>query len=291
MIDIRYFAPHPALRPYLSSYYWFESNLPSFSDMMRAELPQIRLITRGAASNRYANGVVRQAMPAQLQGPTTGPVYFTADGPLHLFGVGLLPRGWASLIGEPADRIADDCVDLGAILGPATDGVVAAMLQARTDSERVAAADRFFLALLEKPHPAPLWFTRLTDNWLTDAMNPDVDVLVRASGMSARSIERMARRIYGASPKLLARKYRALGAAVRIGTGEASGWRDFCGNGFSGSGCNDSGFYDQAHFIREFKQFTGMTPSRFVDGAAAITRLTIARKNMLPAMPKLALYS
>jgi AraC-like DNA-binding protein len=289
MIEIRYFAPHPALRPYLSSYYWFESNLPAFSDMMRAELPQIRLITRGTASNHYANGMVRQAMPAQLQGPTAGPVRFAADGPLHLFGVGLLPRGWASLIREPADRIADDCVDLGAILGPAADVVVAAMVQARNDAERVAAADRFFLALLERSHAAPLWFTRLADHWLTDAMNPDVDVLVRASGMSARSIERMARRIYGASPKLLARKYRALRAAVRIGTGEASGWRDFCENGMAGGDFCNGGFYDQAHFIREFKQFTGMTPSRFVDGAAAVTRLTIARKTMLPAMPKLAL--
>jgi AraC-like DNA-binding protein len=281
MIDIRYFVPQPALRPFLSSYYWFESNQPAFSDMMRAELPQIRLITCGHARNIYTTGTVREKMSAQLQGPTTGPVHFTADGPLHLFGVGLLPRGWATLIGEPADRVADDCVDLCAVLGPAAAMVVADMLQARTDAERIAAADRFFLGLLQKSRAAPLWFTRLTDDWLTGALNPDVDTLVQASGMSARSIERMAKRIYGASPKMLSRKYRALGAAVRIGTGEASGWSDFC----------DGGFYDQAHFIREFKQFTGMTPTRFQDGAAAVTRITIARKNMLPAMPKLALYS
>ncbi len=281
MISIRYFAPAPLLRPYLSSYYWFESNLPAFSDMMRAELPQIRLITVGSAQNHYSTGRMRPSVAAQLQGPTTGPVRFTATGRLHLFGVGLLPRGWAALIRAPADRFADDLVDLSAVLGPTINDVVCDMVCARDDMARVAAADRFFTGLVEKAQATQSWFTQLTDEWLTDAANPDVDTLVQASGMSARSVERMAKRIYGASPKLLARKYRALGAAVRIGTGEASGWSDFC----------DTGFYDQAHFIREFKQFTGLTPTRFQNEAAAVTRLTIARKNQLPGMPKLALYS
>jgi AraC-like DNA-binding protein len=281
VISIRYFSPARALRPYLSSYYWFESNHPVFSDMMRAELPQIRIITSGSAQSHFSTGLVRASATAQLQGPTTGPVRFTAAGNLHLFGVGLLPHGWAAFIGEPADRLADDLADLEAFLGPSVDDFATDILAAPDDSARGAAADRFFLAHLANAHAAPRWFTRLTDNWLTGAVSPDVDALVKASGMSARSVERMAKRIYGASPKLMARKYRALGAAVRIGTGEATGWHDFC----------DTGFYDQAHFIREFKQFTGLTPKRFQNEAAAVTRLTIARKNLLPDMPRLALFS
>lgn len=280
MISIRYFSPAPALQPYLSSYYWFESNLPAFSDLMRAELPQIRLVTRGSPVNHYAGGAIRSVGPAQLQGPTSGPVRFFAAGPLHLFGVGLLPHGWAALIGAPADALADDVVDLGAVVGGAAD-VLGAIAAASDDAARVAAADRFFLGLLASERPAPLWFTRLTDAWLTASPSPDVDRLVAASGMSARSVERLARRLYGASPKLLARKYRALQAAVRIGNGEARGWADLAADGF----------YDQAHFIREFKQFTGLTPNRFRCEAAAVTRLTIARKRLMPGLPRLALYS
>lgn len=281
MVSIRYFAPAPALRPYLSSYYWFESNLPVFSDLMRAELPQIRIVTVGRARNEYANGAIRQSGPAQLQGPTTGPSRFTAQGPLHLFGVGLLPQGWATLIGMPADRIADDVIDLSAAVGPSAADVADAMARARDDAERVAAADRFFLKLLAGAAATPTWFTRMTDAWLTATTDPCVDALVAESGMSARSVERMAKRVYGASPKLLARKYRALGAAVRIDNGEAEGWADMAAGAF----------YDQAHFIREFKQFTGMTPARFQVEAAPVTRITIARKKLMPGLPKLALYS
>ena len=281
MISIRYFSPAPALRPYLSSYYWFESNLPAFSDLMRAELPQIRLVTLGTAKNHYSTGVVREAAAAQLQGPTSGPVRFVADGPLHLFGVGLLPQGWAALIGVSADRLADDVADLAAVAGPTVDDVLGAMACAVDDAARVAAADRFFLGLLARAHATPLWFTRLTDNWLTESANPDVDTLVEASGMSARSVERMAKRIYGASPKLLARKYRALGAAVQIGNGEIRGWADTIAYNF----------YDQAHFCREFKQFVGLTPTRFHAEAAPLTKITIARKKLMPGLPKLALFS
>lgn len=281
MFSIRYFAPTPALRPYLSSYYWFESSLPSFCDLMRAELPQIRILTVGSSNNQFSSGRVRPARGAVLQGPTSGPVRFTADGPLHGFGVGLLPLGWATLIAAPADALADDLVDLADVVGPAANHVLAAMTSAADDPARVTTADRFFLDLLERAQARPAWFTRLTDDWLTGSPDPSVDALVAESGMSARSVERMAKRIYGASPKLLARKYRALGAAVRIGNGESGGWSDV----------NAGVFYDQAHFIREFKQFTGLTPARFQIEAAPVTRITIARKTLMPGLPKLALYS
>lgn len=281
MISIRYFAPAPPLRTFLSSYYWFEANQPAFSDQMRAEIAQIRLVTLGTASNRYRTGVERSGLRAQLQGPTTGPVHFEAAGPLHVFGVGVLPLGWAALIDEPADRYADDVTDLARIVGPQATAVVDAIARARDDAARVALADAFFLGLLAKARAVPQWFTRLTDDWLTSSPNPDVEALVVASGMSARSVERLARRIYGASPKTLARKYRALNAAVRLGNGEIEKWSDL------GPGV----FYDQAHFIHEFKEFIGMTPSCFAGQAATVTKLTIARKKLMPELPKLALYS
>ena len=281
MIEIRYFAPAAALRPYISSYYWFESNLPTFCDLMRAELPQIRIVTRGQAQNYFPTGLVRTPGPIHVQGPTSGATKYKATGQLHLFGIGLLPKGWATLIGEPADRFADDVVDLGAVVGMSADVALAEMIEARDDGERVAAADRFFLGLLTRSRSVPLWFTRLTDDWLTGSANPDVDALVRKSGMSARSVERMAKRIYGASPKLLSRKYRALNAAVRLGNGEIGGWTDIA----------EDAFYDQPHFIREFKQFIGLTPTRFMIEAAPLMRLTIVRRSMVPDMPKLASYS
>lgn len=282
MISIRYFTPAPHLRQHVSSFYWFESRLPAFADLMRAELGQIRLVVEGHAINQYQDGHCRPGQGAVLQGPTSAPVHYQANGRLALFGIGLLPRGWAEMIGVPADELADDAVDLAAALpGVRICCLLDALAEARDDAARCAIVNHWLTGLLDRSRRPATWFVGLADDWLTGSPNPDVDALVAASGMSPRSVERLSRRLYGASPKLMARKYRALGAAVRLGTGEARDWADAAGDAF----------YDQAHFIREFKTFTGLTPARFLVEAAPVTRLTIARKRLVPNMPKLALIA
>lgn len=73
MITCRYFDPPPSLRQHVSALYWFESRLPAFSDMMRAELGQIRLMVAGRGQNRFCDDKTRMCEGAVLQGPTTGP--------------------------------------------------------------------------------------------------------------------------------------------------------------------------------------------------------------------------
>jgi methylphosphotriester-DNA--protein-cysteine methyltransferase len=134
--------------------------------------------------------------------------------------------------------------------------------------------------LVDRAADAPVWFTRMTDSWLTGAPSPEVDELVATAGMSARQVERLARRIYGAPPKLLARKYRALRAASVLGSADLP-WQDVAGDAF----------YDQSHFIREIKHFTGLTPRQFQRDIPPVTRLSLQRRELTGRLPELALVS
>ncbi len=281
VVTIRYFAPAAQLHGLISSYYWCESEMPVLTDRLRAELGQVRFILDGALTCAYDNGHVAVCPASLVSGPTAGPVTTCAYGPLRMFGAGLMPAGWSALIGADADELADTIVELGSVFGGRAEATHQAIGEAACDAERVAAADRFFTALLTASHSVPTWFTRLADDWLIASPNPSVDALVSASGMSNRQVERWTKRHYGASPKLLSRKYRALQAAVRLGCGEADTWAEAAGDAF----------YDQSHFIREFKQFIGVTPTAFLAGGAPVSRLTIERRRLLPGMPRLALYS
>lgn len=281
MVSLRYFAPAEPLRGLISSYYLFETDVPRVDDLLRAELAQIRFTLKGRLVSRFADGKVVESPRAQINGPTSGPVVFEGHGPLTVLGAGLMPVGWATLIGCHADELADNAVPLDAVIGPAAAGTLERLLNAGSSHAMVAALDTLFMGLAERARTVPRWFTLAADEWLMASAAPQVDDLVEATGMSARQIERLAKRVYGASPKLLARKYRALQAAVRMGTGEAQTWMDAAGDAF----------YDQPHFIREFKQFIGMTPHRFAVESAPVLRLTIERRRQLPTLPKLALYS
>jgi len=281
MVELRYFSPAPQLRGLISSYYWCSSGLPVLADRLRAELGQVRFVVAGRLRYTYADGRIVDCPDVLVSGPTTSPVITQAFGPFSVFGAGLMPAGWSSLIGVDADELGDQTIDLGGIAGERATAAREAMGNAVSDAMRVDIADRFFLDLLERARPVPLWFTTLTDDWLTATQDPGVDALVEATGMSQRQVERWARRHYGASPKLLARKYRTLQAAVRLGNGDSGSWSDAAG----------TAFYDQSHFIREFRQFIGMTPTRFLADSAPVSRVSIARRRLLPGMPKLALYS
>ncbi|PZR61173.1 MAG: AraC family transcriptional regulator, partial [Stutzerimonas stutzeri] len=41
--------------------------------------------------------------------------------------------------------------------------------------------------------------------------------------------------------------------------------------------CDDGSFYDQSHFIREIKHFTGVTPKRIQDDLPTLAKLTLKR--------------
>lgn len=275
---LNYFAPAAPLRGLVSSYYLFEFDGPLMQDILRAELPQVRFMLNGHGGIDYGGGGLQPMPFASLAGPSMGAIRFEAHGPLRLLGVGLMPAGWAAFVGEEADDYADRLTDLEGLAPLAVATTFQRMGEARDARGIVAAVDAFFLLLSMAARQPPMWFTRTVDSWLAAGPAPNVNALVQELSMSSRQVERLMRRHYGASPKLVARKFRTLQAAVRLGLHPDTGWEQAAGGAF----------YDQSHFIREFRQFIGMTPGQFTaEGTPWITRLTIAKRSASSVMPRL----
>ncbi|MDB5690154.1 MAG: putative AraC family transcriptional regulator, partial [Sphingomonas bacterium] len=97
------------------------------------------------------------------------------------------------------------------------------------------------------------------------------------SGTSPRQLARLANRIYGAPPKLLARKYRALRAAHLL-----------CDSGDDGFSAARDAFYDQSHLIREVRRFTGLTPTQYRENPPPVTRLMLQRRWFAAQLPRIA---
>jgi len=79
-----------------------------------------------------------------------------------------------------------------------------------------------------------------------------VDVVVKESGYSHRTLSDRFRRTMGLAPKAYLRLLRMRRLMERIGT---ASWADLAA---------EAGFSDQAHFVREFRTFTGVTPTTFL---------------------------
>lgn len=277
---LRYYAPAPDLRRHVAAYYIFRADLPLVEDLVRADVGQLRFMVSGEGSYHFYGGPPVVTPGASLIGPTLAATRFTVRGPVHVVGISISPAGWAALVREDASELADRVIDARDLFGSLLDDALDAMRFNPCESKILAIVDAVMRVLVASAQEPPAWFTEMTDRWLTEAPSPEVDLLIRESGMSSRQIERLARRIYGAPPKMLARKYRALRAASLFAA-QRLHWADAAGDAF----------YDQSHFIREFKRFTGQTPQQFQRDPTPVTRLTLARRALEGRLPRLTVIS
>jgi AraC-like DNA-binding protein len=265
-VSLDYAAPDAALREYISVFYSFRADVPRFEDDDRADLAQLRFQLKGVGRYRFADGHVQDGPEIQIVGPTMGVTHVCVDGPVDVFGAGLLPAGWGAMIAIDASSVTNRVIDATDLFGQGLRETAEQLRAAGSLDEQVAIGNALVRDLVSRGHEHSRWFTRTVDDWLQSSLSPKVDDLVAATHLSRRQVERLCKRLYGAPPKLLSRKYRALRAAVVLAKGEAST-----------AELLDRGFYDQSHCIREIKRFTGITPTRIQADMNELTRLTMKR--------------
>lgn len=263
--ELQYFPPEPDLAEMVSSFYFVRIDMPLFDESERADRPQFRIMSTTEGEYIFPDGHRFPAKRATIIGPTSGSVRATGRGPLRIYGFGMMPAGWATLMGDHADKLTDRAIDAADLFGTWVDDVVEALIAAEDTAARLVIGNNFVREIMKQNEPAPVWFTRTVDQWLTASSSPQVHDLVDATGMSIRSVERMTKHYYGLSPRMLARKYRAVRAASALARGET---------------LDADAFYDQSHLIREMKRFAGATPGQLAKPTLYTEATTRGRKQM-----------
>lgn len=269
-VQLEYAVPDAGAAEWITLFYHFRADVPMLEDTERADHAQLRFrISDGAAEYRMPDGSIHPAPQVHVIGPTSGAMRVKVAGPVHVFGCGITPAGWATLIGNDASTMLNCVLDARDLFGPATDDARARLAQAPDTKAMVAIAETLIASLARAASPDAA-FVRLVDDWLAASASPEISALAAATGLSDRQLERKCKALYGAPPKLLARKYRALKAAVAFAERKATL-----------DELLDRGFYDQSHLIREMKQFTGCTPRQLQEEPTLLAQLTISQRSAL----------
>ncbi len=77
-----------------------------------------------------------------------------------------------------------------------------------------------------------------------------------AARASSTYLAKRFKAVIGVTPKRLARSYRFSSTVLAIDVAAPIDWGDVAAG---------AGYFDQAHFVREFREFTGLTPTRYVE--------------------------
>lgn len=175
-----------------------------------------------------------------------------------IFGVYLYPFALPLLFSMPSDELTNEMPDLPTLLGFDGADLEERMMLAKNNEERVAIISGFLEKRIAKNyHEEPAVFSTISYIIHTKGI-ANVQQLAEQSCLSTRQFERKFKAFSGFSPKLYSRIIRFQAAMNMYGNAEKSLTEI----------AYECGYYDQSHFIHDFKEFSGQHPKLFFSGKA-----------------------
>jgi len=278
---MRYFslgrpAAHPDLGLWVERYWSVRWDLPEGSTYLSSVLshPALHLSVESGDGPRHGF-----PMPATLlHGVVTRRFDILLHGEGRVFGVKFRPGGFAAFTGQDVDGsrdmagFTDRSVPLVDVLGASAgaggragagdqDGVAelqAAILAADEDEARVALMDEFLLA--RRPTMADPRYQQLlavVGEMLADRSLTSVQAVTERFGLELRTLQRLFRSYVGVGPKWVLQRFRLQDAQLMLDAGEADDLADLA---------TTLGWFDQAHFTRDFRAVVGVPPRVYLSG-------------------------
>jgi len=165
------------------------------------------------------------------------------------------PWGASAFLPAPMHEISGASVGLDLLMpGSGVRETQERMAEARDDAQRIGIAEGFLLARLRDRTPDGV-VRRAARILLSPAGLSSVEDMAKRFDMGERQLERKFREWIGVGPKRFARLARFRNALRE--------WESLPPDV---PGALPAGYYDQAHFIKEFKAFAGCTPVAFRKG-------------------------
>ena len=246
------------LKPYCNSLYIFRAQAPGFEDCLPAYSGQLAVVPQGSADVFFEKGKPSRTGNVVMQGALLKAREFHIHGPMLMLGFSLNFRGWAALTGLPVNEYHDCFVPIEKAFAPdLQDRLKALPLAVREGSmdekaglEELADIVRCGISELSERHVQVI---DTTLQWLSSSFKPDIEELQDKLPYSERQMQRLVTRFFGQPPVRLIRRYRAVRAATILSLPELAPELE--------AEIRDA-FYDQAHMIKEIREFTGRTPRR-----------------------------
>jgi AraC-like DNA-binding protein len=242
------------LRPFVERYWsvrWDFTGRPPYRSEVLSH-PSVNVSVESGTQPRFG-----YPMPAVLvHGVVTR--RFTVDlvGAGRVTAVKFRPGGFAAFTGVLPAR--NGVTRLGGELGVPAERLLAAVTALEDDEARTAVLDDALAPLAPEPLDAYLDLLGIVGRMAEDRELVRVDQAAQLAGWSVRSLQRLFATYVGVSPKAVLARYRLQDAAAAIDDGEVE---DLAGLAAS------LGWFDQAHFSREFRSVVGLTPSAYLQRA------------------------
>jgi len=191
---------------------------------------------------------------AEVIGVVTGKFTRLLEGQGRVFGVKFKPGAFFPFWKSPISQLSDKAIPVREAFGAAGESLTQAIRNEEEEAKRIAIAEEFLRARLPEPDENVELINRIIDHVIADRNILQVDDLASLFNMNKRTLQRIFSQYVGVSPKWVIKRYRLHEAADLLASGKIVDWPKIA---------LDLGYFDQAHFIKDFKTLVGKSPAEY----------------------------
>ncbi|WP_276501323.1 response regulator transcription factor [Terrimonas pollutisoli] len=252
------FIPGDALKQYVKCYYIFESDSSAvFEDKAFATGCMEIMFNLGTGRWQTASGGDFKTTPhIELWGQIIQPLTFRSLGKNTMLGIRFYPHTASTFLNTDVSLLNNQVTDLMDVAGKQVHTLHSRLLDITSMHERIKLVEEFLLnrlSLLEKKLDKIILVNNVMKELKREDFFNNIGNVASRYGVSSRYLQKIFLQYTGLTPKLYSKINRFQNSLQLVANGNLS----------LTSIAYECDYFDQSHFIREFKSFTGLTPSAF----------------------------
>ncbi len=254
------FQPHPDLASIVAFYWTLE--VPKEADPQRQRIIpdghiEMIFIIGDDIKRLTSDGSYVLQPRAMILGQRTEPFYVLPTGRVESFAVSFYPYGFSNFVTTPIHQLSNTETPLHDLLDEqATQELQRTVIAATDTKSRIHLVENFLLQQLQNAATIDKIVQSTIDVMYSTKGQTPIGTISKKDQAKKKQLERKFKKQVGLSPKQLSKVIR-LQAALKMMLGKNTDNLTKV--------AYESGYYDQSHFIRDFKTFTGVNPNDFLD--------------------------
>ncbi|MDQ2715080.1 MAG: AraC family transcriptional regulator [Chloroflexota bacterium] len=202
--------------------------------------PCVNLVFEKGASNVFGVGTGKFSRLLENKG--------------RAFGIKFKPGAFYPFIQSPVSKFTGGYISIRDAFDVDAQALEEAMLAREDEGEMKEIAENFLRERLPEQDENVREINRIVDYIIAHQEITRVDDIVHCLSLHKRTVQRLFSQYVGVSPKWVIQRYRLHEVAERLADSEGVDWTKIA---------FDLGYFDQAHFIKDFKAIVGRTPVEY----------------------------
>ncbi|TGL92394.1 AraC family transcriptional regulator [Leptospira barantonii] len=198
--------------------------------------------------------IVFEKGQSRIQGIIEGKFSHLLEDEGFVWGIKFKPGAFYPFFQKPIRTLTNRSIPIESVFSVNVSKLEHSILTAKDNDQRIEITESILFERLPEIDANILWIQEVVQLILDQKEILRAEDVAQKVGVNLRTLQRLFSRYVGVTPKWVIQRYRLHEAAERLENGE----------NVDGSGLAlDLGYFDQAHFIKDFKSMIGISPEKY----------------------------